>query len=387
VIIKDLFLLEPEIIFLNHGSFGACPRPVFETYQAWQRRLEQQPVQFLGVEFERHLFEARQSLAAYLHSPVDSLVYVPNATHGVNIVAQSLDLKPGDEILSTDQEYGACDLIWKFVCGRKGAIYRQRPISLPASSQEDIARQLWQGVTSHTRVIFLSHITSPTALTIPVQLICARAREAGILTIIDGAHAPGQIEVDLQSLQADFYAGNCHKWMMSPKGAGFLYARCDVQHLVKPLVVSWGYQSNFSPPHESKFIDFLQWTGTQDPAAYLSVPAAIEFMQKYHWEVIRRSCHQLLQYAIEKICNLTGISPLYSPGSDFYQQMATIPIPHMRDLCELKDRLYNEYNIEIPCIDWDNRHFIRISVQGYNSKADIDNLIGALVKFLPVFQE
>jgi isopenicillin-N epimerase len=385
--IRDLFFLDPQVTFLNHGSFGACPRPVFENYQAWQRQLEHQPVRFLGVELDHYMYEARQVLAKYLHSPVSDLVYIPNATHGVNIVAQSLDLQPGEEILSTDQEYGACDLAWKFVCQRSGAFYRQQQISLPVKSPEAIAEQLWQGVTPHTRLIFLSHITSPTAITLPVRLVSERARAAGILTFIDGAHAPGQINLDLTAIQPDFYTGNCHKWMMSPKGAGFLYARPDVQHLIKPLIVSWGYQSYFNSPHESNFIDFLQWTGTRDPAAYLSVPSAIKFMHEYGWENIRQYCHQLLHGAIEKLCSLTGLSPLCPPDSDFYYQMATVPIPYARNISELKDTLYNEYRIEIPCIEWNNRHFIRISVQGYNSQADIDILIGALTNLLPTFME
>ena len=385
--LKDLFFLDPQVIFLNHGSFGACPRPVFETYQTWQRKLEHQPVKFLGIELDQYLHEARQALAEYIHAPVADLVYIPNATQGVNIVAQSLDLQPGDEILSTDQEYGACDLAWKYICQRNGAVYRQQPVSFPVKSPQDILQQLWQGVTPHTRIIFLSHITSPTALTLPVHLLCERARAAGLLTFIDGAHAPGQIDLDIPSIQADFYTGNCHKWMMSPKGAGFLYARPEVQHLIKPLIVSWGYQSNFSPPHESKFIDFLQWTGTRDPAAFLSVPSAIEFMHEHHWQDIRLSCHQLVRVAIEKLCNLTGLSPLYCPDSEFYHQMATIPIPQVRNLLELKNSLYNEYRIEIPCIEWNNRHFIRVSVQGYNSQADIDSLIVALENLLPILKD
>jgi isopenicillin-N epimerase len=384
--IKDLFLLDPQVIFLNHGSFGACPRTVFDTYQAWQRRLEQQPVHFLGVELDYHLHEARQALAEYFHAQVEDLVFIPNATHGVNIVAHSLDLQPGDEILSTDQEYGACNLTWKFTCQKSGAIYRQQPISLPVTSQEEITRQLWQAVTPRTRLIFLSHITSPTALSMPVHFICERARAAGILTFIDGAHAPGQIDLDLPSLQADFYTGNCHKWMMSPKGAGFLYARPEAQQLIKPLIVSWGYQSNFGPPHESKFIDFLQWTGTSDPAAYLSVPSAIKFMDEYHWQDIRPSCHELLQTAMRRICTLTGQSPIYPIGSDFYHQMGTIPISHMKQISELKDRLYKEYHIEIPCLEWNNQHFIRLSIQGYNSQADIDSLHNALMTLLPALR-
>jgi isopenicillin-N epimerase len=384
--LKDLFLLDPQVVYLNHGSFGACPRPVFETYQVWQRKLEQQPVQFLGADFERYLHESRQVLAEYLHASVEDLVYVPNATHGVNIIARSLDLEPGDEILATDQEYGACDLVWKFICQEMSTVYRQQAINLPATSEEKIIAQLWQGITPHTKVIFLSHITSPTALTMPVTQICERARAAGILTVIDGAHAPGQIELDLPALQADFYTGNCHKWMMSPKGAGFLYARSEVQHLIKPLIVSWGYHSNFNPPRESTFIDFLQWSGTRDPSAALSVPAAIAFMNEYHWEDVRIKCHQLIHEAIDRVCDLTGLSPLYPLDSNLYQQMGTFPIPKMRDLNELKNKLYEEYKIEIPCIEWNGQHYIRLSIQGYNSKADIDQLVHALVRLIPALK-
>ena len=381
--LKDLFSLDPQIVFLNHGSFGACPRPVFEEYQAWQIKLEQQPVHFLGTELDNYLYHSREVLGEYIHASANDIVYIPNATHGVNIVARSLNLKPGDEILTTDHEYGACNFTWDFIRRKTGAACIYQTIRLPVTSQEEIVEQLWRGVSLHTKVIFFSHITSPTSHTFPVQWICKRAREAGIITVIDGAHAPGQLTLDLYSLQVDFYVGNCHKWMLSPKGAGFLYARPDVQNLIEPLIVSWGYQSNFTSPRESSFIDLLQWSGTKDPAAALSVPAAIGFMRENHWEQVRASCHQLLYSAIERICDQTGLPPLYPLESDFYLQMGTIPIPKVRDLNELKSRLYNDYKIEIPCIEWNTRHFIRLSVQGYNSNDDIDILVNALSKLIP----
>jgi isopenicillin-N epimerase len=381
--LKDLFLLDPQVVFLNHGSFGACPRPVFEEYQAWQLKLEQHPVQFLWVELDDYLHHSREVLGEYVHASANDIVYLPNATHGVNIVARSLNLKPGDEILTTDQEYGACNYTWDFMCCKTGAVYKHQTIELPFSSTEEIAEQIWRGVTPQTKVIFISHITSPTSLTFPVQQICKRACEAGIITLIDGAHAPGQLPLDLSSLQADFYVGNCHKWMLSPKGAGFLYAKTEVQNLIEPLIVSWGYQSNVTPPLESKFVDFLQWTGTKDPAAALSVPAAIAFMRENQWDKVRARCHHLLGSAIKQICDQTGLSPLSSLESDFYHQMATIPIPQVRDIKELKEKLYNDYKIEIPCIEWNNRHFLRLSVQGYNSEEDIDKLVSAVTELLP----
>jgi isopenicillin-N epimerase len=381
--LRDFFLLDPQIVFLNHGSFGACPRPVLEEYQAWQIKLEQQPVQFLGIELDNYLHHSREVLGEYIRASAKDIVYIPNATHGVNIIARSLKLKPGDEILTTDHEYGACNFTWDFICSKTGAVYKPQPIELPVTSNEDILEQIWSGVTPQTKVIFISHITSPTSLTIPVQMICKRARESGIITLIDGAHAPGQLTIDLSSLQADFYVGNCHKWMLSPKGAGFLYARPDVQNLIEPLIVSWGYQSCLTSSRESSFIDFLQWSGTKDPAAALSVPAAIAFMRDNHWDDVRVRCHHLLHNAIEWICDQTGLSPLYPLESNFYHQMGTIPIPQVRDITQLKSRLYIDYNIEIPCIEWNNRHFLRLSVQGYNSEDDIKILASALSKLLP----
>lgn len=357
---------------------------MFEKYQDWQKHLERQPVQFFGTELDDYLLKSRQELGKYILASANDIVYVPNATHGVNIVARSLELNPGDEILTTDHEYGACNFIWDFICHKADANCVHQSIELPINNQEEIVNQIWQAVTSRTKVIFISHITSPTSLTIPVQLICQLTREAGIITIIDGAHAPGQITVDLSSLQPDFYVGNCHKWMLSPKGAGFLYARPEAQNLIEPLIVSWGYQSRLTSPYESTFIDFLQWSGTKDPAAALSVPAAIAFMEENHWDDVRLKCHNLLRSAIERICDQTGLSPLYPLDLDFYQQMGTIPIPKVRDLMDLKHRLYSEYKIEIPCIEWNHQHFLRLSVQGYNSEDEIDLLISALFKLLPI---
>jgi len=385
--LKDIFLLDPQIVFLNHGSFGACPRPVFEQYQAWQRQIERQPVQFLWVELDAYLKQARQKLGEYVHAPVEDLVFVPNATHGVNIVARSLKLDPGDEILSTNQEYGACNYAWEFMSEKSGAIYKQHSIQFPVNSEDEILEQFWEGVTPQTKVIYFSHIASPTSLTFPAGLICQRARQEGILTLVDGAHAPGQVTVDITSLQADFYVGNCHKWMLSPKGAGFIYARPESQPLIEPLVVSWGYQSRFSPPRESRFIDTLQWTGTKDYAAALSVPAAIDFMDLYHWEEVRRAGHRLLGDAIGSLGELTGMGPLYPLDSNLYQQMGTISLPRIRDINELKTRLYTDYKIEIPCVEWENRHFLRISVQGYNTADDIQALVKALSELLPVLKE
>lgn len=380
--LKEYFLLDPDIIFLNHGSFGASPKPVFEAYQAWQNRLERQPVLFLGRELDGLLQESRVALGKYLNADADDLVYIPNATHGVNIIARAQRFNAGDEILTTDHEYGACDYAWGFSCSKAGARYIHQAIPLPIHTEEEIVEEFWQGVTPRTKIIYLSHITSPTALRLPVEQICRRARDAGILTIVDAAHSPGQIAVDLQALGADVVFGNCHKWMMNVKGSAFLYVQREAQNLIEPLIVSWGYHSKPETTTGSRFIDLLQWTGTKDPTAALTVPTAIRFMEDRDWDAVRKECHELLRQAIERICELTHLPAPYSLDSDLYSQMGIAPIPPS-DLVTLKSRLYDEYRIEVPLTEWRDQQFVRISIQGYNSQEDIDALVGALGALLP----
>lgn len=380
--LKEYFLLDPDIIFLNHGSFGATPKPVFEAYQNWQLRLERQPVLFLGREYNELLLQSRIALGNYLNADADDLVYIPNATHGVNIIARGLDLSDGDEIITTNHEYGACDYTWDFLCGKAGAKYIHRSIAVPVCSEDEIVEQFWQGVTAHTKAVYLSHITSPTALRLPAEKICALAKQAGIVSIIDAAHSPGQIPVDLQSLDADVVFGNCHKWMLSPKGAAFLYVRRELQHLAEPLIVSWGYQATEEMTTGSRFVDLLQWTGTKDPAAALSVPAAIQFMQEQNWDRVRSECHALLRETLERICDLTGLPPLYELDSAFYGQMGVAALPRS-NLMVLKKRLYDEYRIEVPLIEWNDMRLIRVSIQAYNDRRDADALLDALKSLLP----
>lgn len=372
---RDLFLLDPDVVFLNHGSFGATPRPVFEVYQAWQRQIERQPVKFIGRELTGYLQTARHALGTYLHVQGDDLVYIPNATFGVNIVARALSLTADDEVLTTDHEYGACDRVWRFVSQKKGFRYVRQPIPLPATSPEEIVEQLWQGVTPRTKIIYLSHITSATALRLPVEAICHRAREAGILTLVDGAHAPGQIPLDLTSMGADFYTGNCHKWLSAPKGSAFLYARREVQPLLEPLVVSWGWESE--RPSGSNFLDHLEYLGTDDLSSYLSVPAAIQFQADHNWSQVQQQCHELAKSTLAQLCQLTGLNPLYPADNRFFQQLVIAPLPPT-DLDVLKRRLYDEYRVEVPLISWNGHQFIRVSVQAYNTPADIEVLLTAL---------
>jgi isopenicillin-N epimerase len=376
VALRKEFLLDPDVVFLNHGSFGACPRSVFERYQAWQRELERQPVEFLGRRQRDLLFHAREALAEYLNVQADDVVYLPNVTSALNVVARSLPLQEGDEILTADHEYGALERTWAFVTEPRGARVVIQKLPVPLVEPDEVVETIWSGVTERTRVLFLSHITSPTAVRLPVEPLVERARAAGIWTVIDGAHAPGQIGLDLQAMGVDFYGGNCHKWLSSPKGAGFLYARPEVQALIEPLVVSWGWRPRdaWSTP----FVDSIQRQATHDISAYLSVPDAIVFHQQHDWPTVRQECHELVRLARMGMAELTGIQPLVADDPRWFAQMGTLPLPEGTDTEELKRRLYDDFRVEIPVTRWGDTPCVRISVQGYNTRTDVERLLEAM---------
>jgi isopenicillin-N epimerase len=259
----------------------------------------------------------------------------------------------------------------------------QQPLPVPIGSPDEIAEMIWRGVTAKTRLLFISHITSPTAFHLPVEILCQRARDSEIMTLIDGAHAPGQIPFNLADLGADFYVGNCHKWMLSPKGAGFLYSRRGVQHLVDPLVVSWGWGENSPYTSGSRYIDNLEWWGTMDPSPYLAVPAAIDFQAEHNWSTVQGNCQQILENAVQRINELTGLDSAYSLQSASFKQMAVVPLPGMVDLPAFQEQLYQEYKIEVPCIQWEEVQLMRISVQAYNTRGEIDTLVEALGELIP----
>ncbi len=375
--LRHLFLLNPSVHYLNHGSFGATPRPVFEAYQAWQLRLEEQPVQFFMRDLSDQLLFARQALADYVGTDTDNLVFVPNATHAANVVARSVRFNRGDEILTTDHEYGACLNAWEYTARQAGVAVVRHPLTIPAHEPEQLIDELWAGVSDRTRVIFLSHITSPTALTLPVREICRRARAAGILTAIDGAHAPGQIDLNLRGLDADFYFGNAHKWLCAPKGAAFLYVRPSVQEMVEPLVVGWGWTPSPGNDLGSQFLNRQQNLGTNDLSAYLSVPAAINFLREHDWSARRDECHRLLRNTLHTISDHFSQPHAYTNDS-WYVQMAVAPLPPVDDPRALHTSLIRDHLVEAPIVQWNGRTFVRISVQAYNSQEDLDALINAL---------
>jgi isopenicillin-N epimerase len=317
----------------------------------------------------------RETLGRYLNADHQDIILAANVTVAINAVARSLPLQPGDEVLGTNHEYGAMDLTWRSVCAKAGAHYITSDIPVPVQSAEVLIDQLWRRVTPRTRVIFFSHITSPTALIFPVKEICRRAREQGIITVVDGAHAIGQIPVDVAAIDADYYAGNCHKWLCAPKGAGFLHVRRDRQAAFTPMVISWGADA-------PTFAEQNHWQGTQDIAAYLTIPAAIDFQRDHDWPEVRRRCHAMAVEAQGRIGDLTGLEPLSPASETWFAQMVTVPLG-TDDIDGLKTRLYDRYKVEVPVIGWNDRGHTRISFQGYNSQNDLDRLVDALAECLP----
>jgi isopenicillin-N epimerase len=361
--VRGDFLLDPDVAYLNHGSYGACPRAVFDEYQRLQLELEREPTEFLsrrlaewfwdeGGTGEGLLLDARAALAAYVGAHTGDLVFVPNATSGLNAVIRSLRLEPGDEVLTTAHEYGAITRTWEFT----GA-------SLVVCEPEELAAR----VGSRTRAVCWSHVTSPTALVLPVAEVCAAARAAGALAIVDGAHAPGQLPLDLEALGADVYAGNCHKWLCAPKGAGFLWVRREHQGWVAPLVVSWGYRD------DADFGERHGWAGTRDPAAYLAVPRAIDVHATFDLDRSRA----LADHAERELARL-GLPRVAGTPAPF---MRAVELPP-GDARELWRRLYGEFRVEVPVYEWEGRRLLRVSIGPYNDEDDVERLVAALEQLL-----
>ena len=387
--LAELFLLDPDVRFLNHGSYGACPAEVFARYQAWQRQLERQPVAFLDPlrGYGQWMRDARVALATELGAMPDDLVGVMNATVGLNIVAQSLDLQPGDEVLTTDHEYAALEKTWAYVARRTGAVIKTVTVPLPLVDEAAFTAAVLSGMTDRTRVLFLSHITSATALLFPIENAVAEARKRGIWSVIDGAHVPGHAPLDLTALGADFYAGNCHKWLMAPKGSAFLHVRPEWQNLMNPLVISHGWAADPGPDGafgNSTFIDSLEMQGTRDPAAWLTVPAAIRFRHDHGWDKVSATCTALVQDTAARLARRTGLTAFAAPAF-CAPQMVAMPIPPCDPLA-LQKALLAQYRIEIPVFRWKDHHIARVSAQGYNTGAEMDALVDGLTDLLDLPQ-
>ncbi|MDO9576738.1 MAG: aminotransferase class V-fold PLP-dependent enzyme [Candidatus Cloacimonadales bacterium] len=374
---KSDFLLNQEIIFFNNGSYGACPKTVFNKYQEWQRIIEFQPVEFFQKTLLPELKRSRQAIGDFINCQPNDLILVRNATYATNIVIRSLDLKKGDEVLVTNHEYGACLNAWEFWKKEKGFKLKEIKIELPLPDTTEIIRRIKSCLNPKTKVIFFSHISSKTAQLFPAEEICKLARENNIISIIDGAHSIGQCPLNIKEIDPDFYFSNIHKWLFAPKGTAFLYTRKELQSKVKPLITGWGWGPERELPSGSDYIDSNQFYGTADLSSFLTVEVSINFYKENKIEDLKKNCHELVEYFCREADKITVKKTLYNHFPDCLM-MAVIEVPTKYSVIELKELLYEKYRIEVPVIEWEGKLLIRISIQVFNTKDEVDYFLKVL---------
>jgi isopenicillin-N epimerase len=388
----DFWLLDPSVVFLNHGSFGSCPRPVLEFQQAIRLRMERQPVQFFVRDLEALLDEARTALAEFIGAAPENLVFVPNATAGVNTVLRSLSFEQGDEVIVTNHEYNACRNALDVVAARCGLRVVVAEVPFPLRSVDQIIEPILCAASPRTRLLLVDHITSQTGLIFPIEKIIAELASRGVDTLVDGAHAPGMIPLELERLGAACYTGNCHKWLCAPKGAGFLYIRPDRQRLIRPLSISHG--ANSPRTDRSRHQIEFGWTGTADPSPYLCVRESIRVMGSVlsgGWPELMRQNRALALEGRKLVAEALKIEP---PCPDsMIGSLASFPLPDGASTepptsplysDPLQDSLLREHRIEVPVIPWPSppRRLLRISAQIYNTREQYALLAEALKKAL-----
>jgi isopenicillin-N epimerase len=382
--------LDPGVTFLNHGSFGATPRAVLAAQDEWRARMEREPVAFFARDLEPALDEARAALGAFLGADPDDVAFVTNATTGINIVARSLRLEPGDEIVLIDHAYPAARNALQAVADEAGAHLITVSIPFPGSTPDGAREAVLAAVSSRTRIVMLDHITSPTALVLPLAEIVAALAERGIETLVDAAHAPGMVEIDLDAVGAAYTSGNCHKWMCAPKGSAFLHVRRDLQERVRPIVISHGATSPRTD--RSRFRIEHDWTGTLDPTPWLSVPAAIAFGEGLvpgGWPAVRDRGHRLALAARDRLAMTVG-QPAPAPDA-MIGAMVSVPLPRTsgpRPQSTYADPVHGallDAGIQVAVSSWPLepdggpwRPLVRVSCAPYVGIDDIEALAAAL---------
>lgn len=375
------WLLDPEITFLNHGSFGACPRAVLSEQTRLRQELEQDPVRFFERQFEPCLDQARLELAQFLGANPANLVFVPNATTGVNAVLRSRPFQPGDELLTTNHAYNACRNALEFVAARWGAKVVVAEVPFPVQSAEQITSAILSHCSDRTRLALIDQVTSQTTLVMPVAQIVQALHQRGIETLIDGAHAPGMVELQLDDLGATYYTGNCHKWLCAPKGAAFLYVQPTMQPHIRPVTISHG--ANSPRQDKSRYQLEFDWVGTDDPTAYLCVPFAMAWLRSRFgdWPMIMQRNHDLIVQARQVLCEQLNVEP--ACPDHLLGSMAAIPLAD-GDADRLHRQLLDQAQIEVPVFPWPQppRRWLRISAQQYNAIRDYEYLAQRLTAML-----
>jgi isopenicillin-N epimerase len=379
---RSAWSLSDDVTYLNHGSFGPSPQVVQDASRDWSARLETEPMDFFVRQMEHHLDQAADRLGRFIGANGKDLIFVDNATFGMNIVATSIALEPDDEVLITDHEYGAVLRIWQHRCKQTAAKVVVKSLPFPMKSDDDVVAALMGGLSAQTKLIVVSHVTSPTAVILPVEKICHAAKEIGIPVCIDGPHAVAMIPLNLKQLGCDYYAASGHKWLSAPFGSGFLYVAPRRQQNLKPVMISWGGSLS---GRSKNWKDEFTWSGTRDPAAFLAIPSAIDFLEDYGLQKFREKTHSLAHYARQRVTELTETESFVPDSSEWYGSMITLPIPASdgpppegckRD--SLQDILWDDYKIEVPIIHWKGRRFVRVSCHLYNTQEEIDRLVDAM---------
>lgn len=374
--------IRSDTVYLNHGSFGPPPKPVRKLRQSMIDALDEQPMDFYLRQFEPLLEQSKKRLAAFLGTAADNLVFAENATYGMNVVADSFSLQAGDEILLNNHEYGAVHRIWERVAERTGAKYVTARLPDPIESKEQVIDSLLACCSDRTKLLVISHVTSATALIMPVAEICESMRQRGIAVCVDGPHAPAQVDFQLDDLGCDFYTASCHKWLNASLGTGFLYVNPKWQEIAKPQIQSWGRLLPAIPEH---WTEEFTWIGTCDPSGYLSMPAAIDFLEAIGLETFRARTRWLATYAEEKMVALFGNKTIAERAEGWYGSMAHVRLPPSKtqsDHSQLQTKLWEQYKIEAPMYGFDDQEYLRVSCHLYNSTQDIDQLMEALRKLI-----
>lgn len=379
-----LWDLDPATTYLNHGSFGPSPISVRAARESWSTRLERQPMRFFCQDMEEQLEQAAQKLANFLQTKATRLVLIDNATLAMNIVAESIPLQPGDEVLLTDHEYGAVRNIWNQRCQQTGARIVNVTLPFPLNDADTI-QQIQNAFSERSKVLVISHVTSATAAILPVKEICSAARQHGVLTAIDGPHAIAMLDVAPDDYGCDFYCASCHKWLCAAFGSGFLYVHPKHQNQIRCPIVSWG---GSIAGHAPSWKDSVNWLGTRDPAALLSIPAAIDFMKDVGLKTFRQHAHQLIASTRQRLLDLDGIGPLCTAAESDVVSMCAVELPQPAgwkpgyhghpDPLQLE--LRDQFGIEVPVAAWNGHRFLRFSAHLYNTAADFDKLIDAVSK-------
>lgn len=372
--------LDPVTTYLNTGSFAPLPRPVLAAAKQLREQLAQSPSDFFWRQVPPRLAAARTRLAAYLAADPADLVLVPNTTFGINLVVHSLDLPAGAEILLTDQEYGAMRYCWEDRARQRGWQIHIVPIPYHTEEPEAIVAAIRAAITCNTRVLFFSHVTSPTGLVLPAQQLCELAAEHGLLSVIDGAHAPGMIPVALDAIEADYYAGNCHKWLMAPSGAAFLYARRSLHRQLQPLIISWGWDFDAALAERdsgwggSFWARNLEFHGTIDRTPLLVLPEVLDFRAALGEEAVYQRVDALVAYARGRV---GAILPPRTPAARTLSgSMTAFEVPPL-DVVKARDWIWQSHRIEAPFTTAAGHCFLRISTAWFNTTDEIDRVAQA----------